>query len=129
MNLQEIQEHFSHDLFAANAGIEILEADDGSAKCKMEILPVHKNAVGGIMGGAIFTLCDLAFAVASSKLGSELSVSLTSSINFLSAAKGSCLFAEAKRIKEGRNTNCYQVSVTDDSGKLIATSVFTGFRK
>ena len=52
--------------WARNQGynVEIEEVDDGYAKCSLEIQPHHLNAANTVMGGAIFTLADFAFAVA-----------------------------------------------------------------
>ena len=75
------------------------------------------------MGGAIFTLADLAFAVTANNIHS-LSVASSVSINYLSAPKGSKLIAKAKCIKDGRTTAVITVNVTDDAGRDVA--LFTG---
>ena len=62
-SLEEAREHFKKDRFAAFAGVEIDEMTDNTAVCSMTLSDAHKNAYGGVMGGAIFTLADLAFAV------------------------------------------------------------------
>lgn len=63
--LKQIQKVFSNDRFATDNGAVIEQADEGYAKCWLEIQPHHLNAAGTVMGGAIFTLADFAFAVAS----------------------------------------------------------------
>ena len=35
----------------------------GHAVCEMELADVHRNAMGNVMGGAIFTLADFALAI------------------------------------------------------------------
>ena len=62
--LDEVRERFSHDRFATVNGAVIEEIAEGYAKCSMQINNDHKNALGAVMGGAIFTLADFAFAVA-----------------------------------------------------------------
>ena len=47
MNLQEIQEIFRGDRFASEMGAEILEAEQGRARCALTIGPGHRNAAGG----------------------------------------------------------------------------------
>ena len=43
---------FRNDLFAADAGIELLEAGEGRALARMTIGPRHFNAAGVVQGGA-----------------------------------------------------------------------------
>ncbi len=126
--LEEVREFFKNDTFATVNGAVIDEIGDNYAKCSIKINDNHKNAVGGVMGGVHFMLADFTFAVASNwqKLGS---VSLNSNITFLSTVKGTRLIAEAKCVKEGKNTNCYKIDVFDDLGNNVALVNITGFRK
>lgn len=129
MDLKEAREFFSNDLFAVkqtNAVID--EVGDGFALCSMEYRKEHLNAAGSVMGGAIFTLADFAFAVASNSTG-RLTVSLSSQISFMSPPKGGKLFAKACRIKEGRNTCFYEVAVTDAENRRVANVSVTGYIK
>ena len=125
--LEEAREEFSKDLFATKlTGAVIDEIGENYAKCSLKLMGDHYNAYGGVMGGAIYTLADFAFAVASNFDKEQASVSIVSQANFLSATRGSVLYAEASLLKEGRNNCFYEVKVTDDLGKLIATLIFTG---
>ena len=96
--LEQVQKVFANDRFATENGVVIDEVDDGYAKCSLEIQPHHLNAGGTVMGGAIFTLADFAFAVASN-WNKPLNVSTTSQITFLGTAKGARLVAEARKVK------------------------------
>ena len=60
---------FAKDAYAKQAGIELLEVSLGRAKVKMPIMDQHKNSHGTVHGGAIFTLADTAFALASNSHG------------------------------------------------------------
>ena len=60
--MEELNERFRADRFAAQAGVEIREAEPGRALCAMPLRPCHMNANGAPMGGAIFTLADFAYA-------------------------------------------------------------------
>ena len=125
--LQEARELFAKDKYATElSGAYIEEIGENYARCSMKLTDSHRNAYGGIMGGAIYTLADLAFAVASNFEKEMATVSLVGQATFLSMSRGSVLYAEAKLIKDGR-TNCfYNVSITDDLGKKIAEVSFTG---
>ena len=125
--LEEAREIFSKDLYATKlSGVEIDEIGEDRARCSMKLTADHRNAYGGIMGGSIYTLADFAFAVASNYCKEYATVSVVGQASFMSASKGSVLYAEAKLLKDGRSTCFYDVTVTDDLGKLVAVVSFTG---
>ncbi len=126
--IEEVRAFFQKDCFATENGAVIESVEDGASRCSMMLTTHHKNAAGGIMGGAIFTLADFAFAVASNWQGT-LHVSRTSQITFLGAVKGGQLIATARRVKEGRTTCYYLVEITDELGTQIAHVTIDGFIK
>ncbi len=126
MTIDEVRERFSHDRFATVNGAVIDEIEEGYAKCSMELNDTHRNALGAVMGGAIFTLADFAFAVASN-WNKNPQVSLNASISFLGRAKGSKLIAAARKIKEGRKTCYYEVTISDELGNQVAHMTSNGF--
>ncbi len=123
--LEDARGFFKEDRFATDNGAIIEELGDGYSVCSMEISEHHRNAMGNVMGGAVFTLGDFAFAVASN-FGQTPKVSTTAQITFLRAAKGNRLFARAERVREGRTTVYYEVSVTDETGRLVARMTSSG---
>lgn len=125
--MQQIRKRFGNDRFAALAGIEILEAEPGRALCRLVLRDEHMNSNDTPMGGAIFTLADLCFAVAANAGNEHVTVSQHMSITFLSPTKGTVLMAEAKRIKDGRRTCLYEVFVTDELGTQVAHATGNGF--
>lgn len=126
MNLQEF---FKNDLFAAQAGVELIEIRTGYSKARMVITQNHLNAGHRTQGGAIFTLADLALAAAANSHGT-LAFSLSSNITFLrSSGMGDTLYAEAKERYIGRTTGYYQIDVTNQRGELIACFESSIFRK
>jgi len=126
MTLEEAREFFCNDKFASKAlGAVIEEVSKEKVVCSFEIDDIHKNAIGLVMGGAIYTLCDFAFAIASNS-GDVSTVTSTSNVSFLSAAKGKRLIATARPIKDGKTVCVYEVDVTDDLGTKVAFVVITG---
>lgn len=118
-SLEEVREVFSHDRFATRSGCRVMEAARGHAVCELDITDDHRNEKGGVMGGAIFTLADLAFAVASN-VGESVTVSVSSSIEFMSGARGNRLIATADAEKNGRTLGFYTCLVTDELGTPVA---------
>lgn len=125
--LEEARKEFSKDIYATElTGAVIDEIGENYAKCSIRLSDRHRNAYGGIMGGAIYTLADFAFAVASNFGKEDATVSVVGQASFMSASKGNELIAEARLIKDGKSNCFYEVSVTDDLGKTIAVVTFTG---
>ena len=125
-SLKMVRQFFEKDHFATENGAVIEQVEDGLARCSMKLTEHHKNAVGAVMGGAIFTLADFTFAVASNWQGT-VHVSRTSQITFLGTAKGGQLIATARRIKEGRQTCYYVVEIADELGNQVAHMAIDGF--
>ncbi len=127
------QKIFANDTFATEAtGIHIDYVDDNTTICSLQLDNRHLNAKGSVMGGVIFTLADLAFAIAanSSILAEQKEslqwVSSSSTIHFLSSPKGHSLKATTTRIKQGRTQALFQVSITDSYDRQIALVSTTG---
>ena len=126
--IDQVRERFRHDRFATENGAVIDEISDGYAKCSLDLQQLHMNATGTVMGGAIFTLADFAFAVASNWQGT-IHVSRTSQVTYLGVAKGRRLIAEAHKVKEGFYTCYYLVEVNDELGTQVAQVTVDGFIK
>lgn len=127
--LDEANQFFAGDLFALKAcGISIENISEEGASCRMEITPNHLNANGFVQGGAIFSLCDFAFAVAANASGA-MTVSQNCSITYLRPGTGAYLLGSARIINESRQTCLGEVRVTDEKGKLVAVMTGTGFHK
>ncbi len=127
LNAEEARDYFSQDRFATENGMSIDELDGEHAVTSLTISSRHKNAFGGVMGGAIFTLADFAFAALTNDR-ERVVVAQQVSINYLSPAKGNRLVATARYRKDGRSSCVVNVDVTDDTGRDIAQFVGTGFK-
>ena len=123
--LDEARAYFKNDRFATENGAVIEEIGDDYAVCSLTLTDRHKNAMGGVMGGAVFMLGDFAFAVASN-FGKRPTVSTTSQITFLRRAKGDRLTARAELVRAGRSAVYYEVSVSDGTGALVARITASG---
>jgi len=93
--------------------------DDLSVVVMMEI-PDKLNAQGNVHGGAIFSVADHAFGIASN-LDGRPKVGVTSQITYLApaTATGGPLVATATSAGEAGTTVAFQVTVTQD-GRQVA---------
>ncbi len=126
-NIDQARAYFQGDRFALENGITIDVLSPAGAVCSFEIADRHRNAEGGVMGGAIFTLIDLAFAVAANNVHRP-TVAQQVSVSFLSGSRGHILTARATCRKDGRSSCVYNVDVSDDLGRDIAQATVTGFK-
>lgn len=126
-NTEEAKKYFEGDKYAMITGVELEELTDKYSLASLILSDIHRNANGGIMGGAIFTLADFAFAVLSNHLHNP-TVAQQVSINYLGAPKGDKLFARAVCKKNGGRTMVINVDVTDNTGRDIAQFIGSGFK-
>ena len=86
-----------NDRFARLIGAEIIKAEPGYALVEMKITDNHMNGLNMVQGGAIFTLADYAFAVASNNSG-NITIGVIANMSHLQSSTGSRLNAEAREI-------------------------------
>ena len=112
--LEEAQTYFQGDRFATEAGMTLDALGEKSAVCSVTLSERHRNANGGVMGGAIFTLADFAFAAAVNNVHRP-TVAQQVSVSFLSGTRGARLIARSRCRKDGRTSCVYNVDVSDDN--------------
>jgi acyl-CoA thioesterase len=115
-----------NDMVARSLGMELVSASEGRARVAMDIDGRHMNAAGTVHGGAIFSLADVAFAIACNSRG--LAVAANASINYCAAARAGRLTAEARELSLSNRLGSYAVEVTDGDGKLIACMQCLAYR-
>jgi acyl-CoA thioesterase len=132
IDMDHIRSFFKDDLFAMKNGMVIDSVTEDRVVCGMEVGADHKNAAGGVQGGAIFTLADFAFAVHSNLAmvcgeNVKLTVGQSCSISFLKPVKGRRLTAISTRLSRGRRVSVFKIRVEDDLGTVIAEMLANGF--
>ncbi len=126
--MDEISEFFEKDLYARENGIELVHVGPGTARVRMEVRNEHRNSHGTVHGGAIFTLADAAFALASNSHGVP-AAAINAHISFMKAARSGTLHAEAREFALNPRLATYTVEVTDDEGEKIAIFQGMAYRK
>jgi acyl-CoA thioesterase len=127
--LKNIKNFFaSEDKFARHSGIELLDVGTGWAKACMKVEAYHLNGAKTVHGGAIFTLADFVFAVASNSYG-NLAMGINTSVSFVKSANTGTLYAEATEKALNPKLATYLVEVTDEKQNLVAIFQGTVYRK
>ncbi|MDI9634159.1 MAG: hotdog fold thioesterase [Methanolinea sp.] len=121
-------EFFEKDLYARANGIELVHVGEGTARVRMQVRPEHRNSHGTVHGGAIFTLADCAFALASNSRGVP-AAAINAHISYMKAAREGTLHAEAREFALNPRLATYTVEVTDDAGEKIAIFQGMAYRK
>ena len=128
MELDAIRTLFEErNAFAAHAGVEILDLAEGRATCTMTIGDLHRNPFGTVNAGAIYTLAQTAFAVASNSQG-DMTLTTTLAIAYIKPATAGTLTARATERSASGRLGVFTIEVTDDSNELIAEVQATGYR-
>jgi len=119
-----------HDHLAKNMIIEIEQVEKGSCVLSMKVTSALMNAAGVVHGGAVFTMADIACAIAANS-HNKTSLTINGNINFLtSAKKGDTLLARTKEVALGNTMANYQVEIMRQSDNTLI-ALFNGavFRK
>jgi len=126
--MDTVQKFVDADRFAKHLGIDVLEHGPGRAKARMEIKSHHLNSAGTVHGGAIFSIADAVFSVASNSHGT-LAMAINVSISFFKAARKGVLYAEGREVSLNPKLATYLIDVRDEAGASIALFQGTVYRK
>ncbi len=109
-----------HDHASAALGMEVTLDEPGHAVVTMRVREDMLNGFGITHGGMVFALADTAFAIACNE-DDAVTVAAGADVSFLKATvEGQQLTASARRrFRQGR-TGLYDVTVTDETGEVVA---------
>ena len=119
MEPELIAKVFERDQFARANGMRVVQVRTGFAQTEMTVEPRHLNSVGVLQGGALFTLADLAFAVASNSHG-VVALACQADMTWFKAVTSGRLTATAEEIARTRKLSTCVVRITDEAGELVA---------
>jgi acyl-CoA thioesterase len=101
-------------------GLVVSKVDEGTAETTLNVEQHHCNGHGMCHGGVIFTLADSAFAFACNSRN-QVTVAQQNSITFVAAGQlGDTLTARAREVVSTGRSGVYDVTVTNQTGKVIA---------
>jgi acyl-CoA thioesterase len=116
------------DKFGTYNGMEVVSVGKGTAVARFEIKAHHKNGLGTVHGGALFTLADLAFAAATN-CADDVTVNINSGMSFCKACTDGVLTAEAREVTRSSRLVNYEAKVCNEAGEIIALFQGTGYIK
>lgn len=123
-----LEDRFEGEPFRRLLGIRLLSLESGYACVEMKVERSMLNIFEYAHGGAIFSLIDAAFELASNSSHFR-SVALNVNVSYLKPAKeGDLLRAEAREVNSTRKTAFYQIEVKNQRGELVATCSALAYR-
>lgn len=126
---EAIRWRVAEEPYAEKMGLKLVEVAEGYALVEMRFTEEMENIFGMAHGGAIFSLIDEAFEVASNSHGT-VSVALSMSVTYVSSPKkGETLQAEAEEVSRSNRVATYDIRVKTAGGDLIAICQALVYRK
>ena len=102
-DLEEAREYFAKDRYASEVtGVVIEEVGPHYAKCSLRIDERHLNALDFLMGGVVYTMADLTFAVATNFRAERPTVTNTAQVSYLNPLAGKTVYSESRLLKDGK---------------------------
>jgi len=124
-NVENLKAQEKKEPIASFLKMRLVELTPGYAKIAMKLTPEHLNFNGMVFGGIVMAAADQAFAYATNSLVMP-SIATQFNIHLISgAAVGDELIAEGRVIKNGRRIGVTEMTVTNQTGKLIAKATGT----
>lgn len=112
------------DPYAAMLGIRLLEGGTQGVVLEMVVTDSLVNFLGVTHGGALFSLADCAFSLASNAAGDRAVAIDTHLVLSGSSGPGERLIARAEEATRGRTLGTYRVTVEREDGRTVG--LFTG---
>lgn len=119
----------ANEPYAQCLEMRLIELNVGYSRVEMTYLPeTMDNIYQRAHGGAVYSLIDEAFETACQTHGS-VAVALNVNVSYTATPQpGARLTAEAREITRSKKIAHYEISVTDETGRLIATAKTIAFR-
>lgn len=120
---------FEGSPFSRKLGVKAVEFDYDRAVLQLPYQEENTTIANVVHGGAILTLADIA-ATAAAWTGVDdptawRGLTADLSLSFISAGRGQTLTADARVIRRGGTLTFIEVSVTDESGVIVARAMVT----
>jgi acyl-CoA thioesterase len=119
-----VSELFDADRYAAKQGMRLIDPTPGSITVQMPLTADHMNFYDVTHGGALFSLADCAFALASNAHGDRAVAIDTHLALTAGTGEGDVLTAVAEEMTRGRSLATYRITISRGDGRTCG--LFTG---
>lgn len=119
-----IRELFARDRYARSLGMRLVSDDAARVVVDMPVTESHENFYDVTHGGAMFSLADCAFSLASNAHGHRAVAIDTHLALTAGTRRGDVLTETAEEVTKGRTLATYRITVTRGDGRI--SGLFTG---
>ena len=112
------------DNYARHMGVELVSVSDNEIVVAMEVTAEMLNFLSVGHGGAVFSLADCAFSLASNNAGERAVAIDTHLVLTAGTEEGDRLTASIHEVSRGRTLGTYRADVRRSDGRR--TALFTG---
>ena len=123
-NEERVRELIDADNYARSLGIELVSVTPDEIVVGMDVRADHLNFLAVGHGGAVFSLADCAFSLASNNAGDRAVAIDTHLVLTAGTREGDHLEATVREVSRGRTLGTYRADVTRSDGRTAA--LFTG---
>ncbi len=127
--IERIAGHLEADPYARLLGISLVDADQDSVTVAMPVTEHHENFLGGTHGGAMFSVADCAFSLASNAYEAPAVAVNTHLAITAPTEAGDTLTATAIEVHRGSTLATYRVEVTRGDGRVCGHFTGPGYIK
>jgi uncharacterized protein (TIGR00369 family) len=124
--LERIQKYTGSLPYFQLLGIQVEELHDDGATLSCRLKHELKNSHGGLHGGVLATLADVAIGVAlTARFGPNTVTTVDISINYLRPVASGSVRARSHLTRVGSSLVTGRIDMTDDKGRLVAIGTAT----
>lgn len=128
LSVKVVEKMMADDPFSQWLGIEVVDIKPGYAELQMRIRDEMVNGFSVAHGGIAFSLADSALAFASNSYG-RVALALENNISFMKKViPGDLLTAKTEELSLGNRIAVYNIEITNQENKQVATFRGTVFR-
>ncbi len=109
-------------------GLELLECSDREVRARVAVRDHHKQPAGLVHGGVYASIAEAVTSMATGITvidGGESAMGMSNNTSFLRPIVGGTIHAHAVRVHRGRTTWLWDVSFSDDDGRICALTRMT----
>jgi uncharacterized protein (TIGR00369 family) len=126
-SMTELKERVRRSPFHQWAGLDLVDAGNGTAELRMDLRPHHFNPQGIVHGGIITAIADTSIGLA---LRSKLKAGYTHrtaqlNVHFLAKGEGNVLIGHGRALHLGQRMGYGEAEVTDAQGRVLARATGT----
>jgi acyl-CoA thioesterase len=126
---EALSQRVAKEPYARKLGLRLLKIEPGYALVEMALADDMANNFDMAHGGAIFSLIDEAFEISCNTHGT-VAVALSMAVTYhRPPTRAAVLRAESREVHRSTKTATYEIKVTEEGDKLIASCHALAYRK